>query len=302
MTWYTEQISPGLLLGVGLHRILHSGRTQFQQVALLETGPYGRTLVLDGKTQSAEADEFVYHEALVQPAMMAHPGPKRVLVAGGGEGATAREVLRHPTVREVVMVDLDAEVVALCQEHLPRHHAGAFRDPRLRLLHIDAFEYLEQDREPFDVIVMDLPDPLEGGPSYLLYTAEFYRLVASRLDRAGLMVTQAGPAGPLNHGEVFTAIRRTVATVLPRCAAYRVYVPSFGSSWGFVVASSAHGPEVAGQRPADIDRRIGARVGGGLRFYDGIGHQGIFSLPKYLRAALEEDQRVITRQEPLYAV
>ena len=96
------------------------------------------------------------------------------------------------------MVDLDREVVELCREHLPNHHRGSFDDPRLHLLHEDALAYLEGVDEPFDVAVIDVPDPLEGGPAYLLYTLEFYRLVASRLAPGGLMVTQAGPAGPIN--------------------------------------------------------------------------------------------------------
>ena len=301
-TWYLEYISPELVQGAGLRRTLFSGRTQYQQVSILETGPFGRCLVLDGKIQSAEADEFVYHEGLVQPLMTAHANPRVVFIAGGGEGATAREVFRHHSVERLVMVDLDAEVVDLCREYLPNHHAGAFDDPRLDLQHTDAMAYLERTTERFDAIIIDVPDPLEGGPAYQLFTTEFYRLVASRLNPGGLMVAQAGPAGPLNHTEVFTAVHRTVATAFAVTSAYRVYMPSFGTSWGFVVGGPADAPDVAAMHPDEADRRIAQRLLSPLRFYDGITHVGLFALPKYLRAAMAAEQRLITTDSPIFAV
>ena len=128
--------------------------------------------------------------------MTAHANPRRILVAGGGEGATIREVLRHTSAEDVVMVDLDRDVVDLCKAHLPNHHQGAFNDPRVTLLHEDALAYLEASTVPFDIVIIDVPDPLEGGPAYLLYTVEFYELVRSRLAPGGLMVAQSGAHRP----------------------------------------------------------------------------------------------------------
>ena len=302
-TWYYEYIKPDLVQTVGLRRIVHSGRTAYQSAQVLDTGPFGRCLVLDGKTQSSEADEWVYHEGLVQPVMMAHANPRRVFIAGGGEGATAREVLRHKSVTDVVMVDLDREVVDLCKEHLPKHHQGAFQDERLTLLHEDALVYLEQHPEPFDVIVIDIPDPLEGGPAYLLYTEEFYGLVKSRLTPGGLMVAQAGPAGPINVTEVYTAIHRTMANTFPRTHAYRVYMPSFGTVWGFAVGALQDSPDLNAITVDELDRRVAARVDpAGLRYYDGVAHHGMLGLPKYIRAAIAAETRSITRDNPLFAI
>ena len=301
-TWYLEYITPDLVQAASLQRVLYTGRTQYQDVSLVETAPFGRMLVLDGKTQSAEVDEFIYHEALVQPAMMAHPQPRRIFIAGGGEGATAREVLRHSTVQQVKMVDLDAEVVALCREHLPNHHAGAFEDPRLQLHFQDALDYLEQTPDRFDVIIIDIPDPLEGGPAYLLYTQEFYDLARSRLAPGGMMVAQAGPAGPTNCTEVFTAIHHTMASVLPQTFPYRVYVPSFGTMWGFVIGGLDDTPDVATVPPDEIDRRTSERLTTYLRFYDGTTHTALGPLPKYLRHALRTEQRLITKGSPLFAI
>jgi len=129
--YYYEHITPSLKLISELTKIHYVGDTKYQHVEILETQPFGRQLVLDGRTQSSEADEFVYHESLVQPGMAAVDNPRTVFIAGGGEGATLREVLSHKSVQRVTMVDLDKEVVDLCKQYLPRHHQGAFDDPRL---------------------------------------------------------------------------------------------------------------------------------------------------------------------------
>ncbi|MBI4233168.1 MAG: polyamine aminopropyltransferase [Chloroflexi bacterium] len=296
--WYFELITPDLMQLASIRTVLYSGRTAYQSVEVLETGPYGRCLVLDGKTQSAEADEFIYHESLVQPALVAHPRPQRVLVAGGGEGATLREVLRHRCVRRVVMVDLDQEVVELCQKYLPGHHQGAFQDARLELHFGDAKAFLEQSRETFDVIVLDLPDPMEGGPAWQLYTQRFYRMVRDRLEPGGLLVTQSGPAGPLNYREVFTAIHNTLETVFPQVYPFFTYVQSFGEAWGFTIASL--GPNPAELSPGQVDTRLGERGVAGLRFYDGLVHGGLFALPLFLRQALAAEERIITEEKPLF--
>ncbi|MBI3953344.1 MAG: methyltransferase domain-containing protein, partial [Chloroflexi bacterium] len=184
----------GEVIRLDLRRVLAARRTAYQQLEIVDTASFGRALFLDGKVQSAELDEFVYHEALVQPAMALHPRPERVLVIGGGEGATLREALRHPTVKRAVMVDIDAEAVAACREYLPAWHQGAFADPRVELLHRDARGYLEETSELFDVIIVDVTDPLAGGPAYRLFTQEFYRLARGHLGAAGAIAVQAESA------------------------------------------------------------------------------------------------------------
>ena len=300
--WYLEFINSDLVQGSGVRRVIYDGQTPYQKVQVLETGPFGRSLVLDGKTQSSESDEFAYHEGLVQPVMVAHPSPQRVFIAGGGEGATAREVLRHASVTSVVMVDLDQEVVELCKEHLPNHHKGSFDDPRLTLLHEDAVAYLRNTDEQFDVIIIDVPDPLEGGPAYLLYTKEFYQLVATRLAPGGLIVTQSGPCGPINVTEVFTAIHKTMGEELSNVSPYRVYVPSFGTMWGVIAAGLPDAPNVGAMATGDIDDRISSRLTSTLAYYDGVAHQGLFGLPKYIRSAIDSETRLITDDNPLYAI
>lgn len=287
--------------------VVHTGKTSFQAVDILDTDAFGRCLVLDGKTQSTEADEHIYHEALVHPAMVLHPKPRSVFIAGGGEGGTLREVLAHSSVERVVMLDLDQEVVDLCRRYLPKHHQGSFEDPRVELIHKDARQYLASCHEKFDVMVMDLVDPMEGGPSYLLYTQEFYKIALSKIRSGGMLVTQAGPSGPLNFSECFTAIARTLGIVFPRTCPYSVFVPAFITTWGFVLAfttdSSVHGnSSLEGIQPEHIDSLIAERLSKPLRFYDGISHRSMCALPSYLRRGLETEHRVVTDNAPVFMV
>ena len=168
--WHYESLTPNLVQAERITEILFEGETPYQKVSIVDAACFGKMLLLDGKTQSTEVDEFVYHEALVQPTMIAHSNPKRVFVAGGGEGATIREVLKHKSVTKVVMVDIDEQVIELCKRYLPSFHEGAFNDPRLDLHYADALRFLEESDEEFDLAIIDVPDPLEGGPAYMLFT------------------------------------------------------------------------------------------------------------------------------------
>ena len=300
-------VTADLMMLYRINDIVHTGKTAYQTVDILDTETFGRCLILDGKTQSTEADEHVYHDSLVHPALLLHPRPESVFIGGGGEGATLREVLCHNSVQRVVMLDLDSEVVELCRRFLPRHHRGAFDDPRLELRHEDARQYLTTCQETFDVIVLDLVDPIEGGPSYLLYTQEFYNIARAKLKTGGILVTQAGPAGLLNYTECFTAVARTLSKVFPSVRPYTVYVPAFTTPWGFVLALSGE-PQQAqrealdGLDPQAMDSLVSQRLSRGLRYYDGMAHRSMFSLPKYLRQGIEAEQRIVTDDNPVFMV
>ncbi len=298
--WHYELITPDLYQAERVERVYYSGRTGFQRVVVQDGAAFGRQLVLDGKTQSTEVDEFAYHEGLVHPSMIAHPGPRSVFVAGGGEGATIREVLKYASVERVMMVDIDQEVVDLCREHLPNHHQGSFEDTRVELEYADALAYLEGTAERFDVVIIDVPDPLEAGPAYLLYTREFYRLLRDRLRDGGLMVAQSGPTGPSFYEQCFSAVANTVASVFPTVTLSETFVPSFGSTWGFVIGSLGADPARLGVD--EVDRRVASRVSGELRYFDGTTLAGMVSVPKYLRASVARERRIITRESPLTVV
>jgi len=296
--WHYELITPGLLQVEERLQVFFRGQTDFQHVEVMDGGAFGRTLILDGKTQSTETDEFAYHEALVHPTMIAHPNPTSVFVAGGGEGATIREVFAHRSVEQVVMVDIDKQVVDLCREYLPNHHQGSFDDPRLELHHMDALKFLEDTALRFDVVIIDVPDPLEAGPAYLLFTQEFYTLLKNRLKPGGLMVAQSGPTGPAFYEQCFSAVANTVGSVFSKVYLSEAFVPSFGTTWGFVIGSM--GPDPTGLSVAETDARIADRIDGQLRFFDGVTLRGMMSVPKYLREAVAVEDRIITPDNPIF--
>ncbi|MDD5398521.1 MAG: polyamine aminopropyltransferase [Dehalococcoidia bacterium] len=294
--WLIDELSDDLVQIHGVRRVLHDRKTRFQHAQISQTHTFGICLVLDGKIQSGEKDEFIYHESLVHPAMLAHPNPEKVFIAGGGEGATLRDVLKHRTVRRAVMVDIDDEVVRLCRQYLPTFHQGAFDDKRAAVLHDDARKYIAETRERFDVAVIDLADPVEEGPARMLYTQEFYKLVRDKLTPGGIMVVQSGQSGWINLHN-FVAINGTLKSIFKIVRPYQVYVPSFVDLWGFHTASESLDP--ARLSPREINSRIADRVSGKLRSYDGIAHRGLFSLPLRLRRKLSRSRRIITDASPI---
>jgi spermidine synthase len=291
--WYLDLNHRFELTGFRRDRVVVSGRTGFQRFEIFENRLWGRMLILDGRLQSAEGDEFIYHEALVQPAMLAHPEPRRVLVMGGGEGATLREALRHPTVDRAVMVDIDGELVGLCKEWLPAFHAGAFDDPRTELVFADGRSWLTaQPAGAFDVIILDLPEPLETGPALQLFTREMYGLAQSKLAPGGVIAVQSGSAGL--HGHLMADIHATLRAVFPRVAAYTAFVPSFMDLYGFHLAG---GWDPAWPGAAELGARLRHR-GLSLRWLGTEFFASLSYLPIYLQARLTQDGRVLTDARP----
>jgi len=294
--WLIDELTPDLIQIHGIKKVLHNKKTRFQHAQIAETLTFGICLVLDGKIQSGEKDEFIYHESLVHPVMVTHPNPQSVFIAGGGEGATLREVLMHRTVKRAVMVDIDEEVVGFCRKYLPTFHRGAFDDSRASVIYDDARKYIRETREKFDVALIDLADPVEEGPAQLLYTKEFYQLVKNKLKPGGIMAVQSGQSGWINLDN-YVAINGTLKSIFKIVRPYQVYIPSFVDLWGFHAVSDTL--DAARMTPAEINRRVADRIGGTLRSYDGISHRGLFSLSKRLRKKLAGSRRVITDSRPI---
>ncbi|MEM4204318.1 MAG: polyamine aminopropyltransferase [Candidatus Methanomethylicaceae archaeon] len=268
-----------------LKGVVFSSRSPYQQIEILETEDFGRCLILDGRIQSAEADEFVYHEALVHPAMITHPDPREVLILGGGEGATLREVLRHRTVEKAVMVDIDEQVVQACRRFLPEWSDGAFDDPRTHLIIADAVQYLRKTDERFDVVIADITDPEPGTLSELLISQETFETIKQRLKPGGVLVNQAGSTGITELG-LFASIYRTMSNVFRYCAPYSIQITSLTQPWGFIIASGTYDPRSL--TPEEVEVRLSLRcMREKLRYYDGAVHQAMFTLPRCLWQLLE---------------
>lgn len=254
-----EDADPFDLYSYRVKSVLYSGKTAHQNVVIAESCNYGRILVMDGSVQSAEDDEALYHEMLVQPAMLVHPAPRDVLIVGGGEGATLREVLAHRSVRSATMVDIDREAVELCREYLPTWHQGAFDDTRARIHYADGRAFVEASDALYDVAIIDVVDMLDNGPAQNLYTRQFYELLRSRLRPDGIVAVQGLEFSFQDYKE-HAALARTMRAVFPEVHSYRASVPSFLGAWGFLLASSWVRPSEWRAEP--IDRLIEQRLGG----------------------------------------
>ncbi len=237
----SEPTSPNMVSLFKIKRILAQAKTPYQEVLLVDLEEFGRALVIDNLIQSTERDEFLYHEVLVHPAMVLHPNPKRVLIIGGGEGATLREVLKHNTVEKAVMVDIDEKVVEFAKQYLGFMHQGSFDDPRAEVVIMDGLKYVKESPEnSFDVVILDLTDPYAGPAARPLYSEEFYRDVYRVLSDDGVMVTQAGNS--FFYREAYDYVYNNVRKVFPVVAEYWNYVPSFAYTCNFVLASKKHDP------------------------------------------------------------
>ncbi|NET25751.1 methyltransferase domain-containing protein [Okeania sp. SIO1I7] len=293
--WISEYITPWDIYVHGVTKILAYKKTAYQDMYIVDTGIYGKALVLDGKWQSSTGDEFLYHEPLVHPAMIFHGSPSKVLVLGGGEGATIREVLRWQTVEQVAMIDIDGEVVEACRQHLPEMHANAFDDPRLKLVIGDALEFLETSGEIWDVVISDLSDPIEEGPSFQLFTKEYFEKILQVLTPGGFFVVQAGPVS-LGEMKLHTRIANTMKEVFPYVQSYSNYVPTYGQPWGFVLGST----EMINSRPdpETVNQLLREKTTGGFRMLDGTTLLGILQVPKHLREAIATETEVYTLAKP----
>ncbi len=248
----------------------------YQRVVLTQ-GDAGLRLFLNGNLQFSSADEYRYHEALVHPAMAAHARPERVLVLGGGDGLAVREVLRYASVREVVLVELDPHITRLFSQHtaLMQLNAGALRDPRVRVANTDAYTWLETNREVFDVVIIDFPDPSNFALGKL-YTSTFYQRVDQALSASGWLVVQS--TSPLVARQSFWTVVTTLESVGLNTVPYHAHVPSFGE-WGFILA---------GRRPWPGVRSLPS----GLRFLTPEGMSALLQFPPDMSRVSAEVNRL----------
>ncbi|MCL4454159.1 MAG: polyamine aminopropyltransferase [Deinococcus sp.] len=295
--YYLEPVTPYETISRKMTRVIAAGRTRFQDYFIFETAAFGKVLVLDKDTQSTEKDEYIYHETLVHPALLAHPEPKSVFIVGGGEGATLREVLRHPSVERAVMCDIDDELVQMAKRLLPEWHQGAFEDPRAAVITEDARTWLETHNDTYDAIILDLNDPVgEDNPARLLFTLEFYQLVKKRLKPGGIMCMQAGMI-LLTHHRVHPVVSRTVREAFKEVKSYRNYIPGFFLNFGFIVASDSPGALALAKE--GLEARLRQRKLN-LRHLNPAFITAMFALPTDLQEAIASEQMVSTDALPFY--
>ena len=269
--WFTEKPTPHWGMTYRVTQVLRRVKTPFQDLAVVETVDFGRALILDGIVQLTEKDEFVYHEMIVHVPMCAHPDPRRVLVVGGGDGGAVREILRHPGVEEVVLVDIDREVIAAAREFFPQISAS-LDDPRVRVVNEDAARYLWQEelRGRFHVVVVDSPDPV--GPAVALFQEDFYRAVDHVLAPDGLFSAQS--ESPFLMPDFIRSVQEAAARVFPIVKLY-IYsnVTYPGGMWAFTTGSKCYDP---------ASPREGRCPEGPTRYWTPDVHRAAFVLPPFV--------------------
>lgn len=273
----TEYLTPDIGFFVRSTREFERFRSPFQAVEVHDTVAFGTLFRLDGHFMTSEKDEFFYHENLVHVGAIAHPAPEKALIVGGGDGGSAEELLKYATMKSVTLVEIDLAVIDVARKYFDRVHRGALNDPRLTLKVEDGLAFVHSTAETFDLIVLDLTDP--GGPSAPLYTADFYRACAARLNPTGVLTLHI--ASPVAHPDriraALASLRAAFAIVMP----YLVSIPLYGGMWMMASASATLNPGYL--TPLDVDRRVAQRKIRDLQYYNGDMHRAAFALPNFVR-------------------
>ena len=267
-------------------RLIEAGETPYQSYEVWETPGFGRLFRLDGYFMTSERDEFFYHENLIHVPCVAHPAPRSALIIGGGDGGSADELFKHPSMTRVVLVELDDKVVDIARKHLPTVHNGSLDDPRVELRFADGLVYVREtapaEGSRFDLIVLDLTDPI--GPAEALYTEAFFEDCKRLLTEHGALSLHIGAPvfQPERVRDLVTRLRKVFRHVAPHFH----YIPLYGSLWGMACAADSLDPTALDA--ATVDARIAERALPALQYYNGQTHHASFAQPNYLKQLLAE--------------
>jgi len=274
--WIEEKVEDFYGMRFRVEKTLFSGKSEFQAVDIVETRHHGRMLFNDGLVMLSEKDEFIYHDMITHPALFVHPNPKRVLVIGGGDGGTAREVLRHQGVEKVVMVEIDKMVVDACKEFIPQT-ACELDNPRLELIIGDGVDYVAkcaQGKEKFDVILVDSTDPI--GPATPLFGKEFYENIFQSLNDDGIVVSQG--ESPFYHSDVQSSMLKLLNGIFPILRLLKFTNMCYpGSFWSFTFASKKYHP----LRDFNEDDVLQSKLK--FNYYNEEIHRACFAQPEFVR-------------------
>lgn len=278
--WFSELHTLYVKFSIQIDKQLHSEQTEFQRIDIFESKEFGRMMVLDGYVMLTEKDEFIYHEMIVHVPMAVHPNPKRVLIIGGGDGGTARELLRYKNVESVDLVEIDERVVDISRKYLPQT-ACSFDDERLHCYFEDGLKFIRHCNNEYDLIIVDSTDPF--GPGEGLFTKEFYGNCYKALKEDGIMVNQH--ESPFYDEDAF-AMQRThqrIVKSFPISRVYQAHIPTYPSGhWLFGFASKKYHPVL------DFDAKRWNALGLKTRYYNANLHNASFALPNYVEELMED--------------
>ena len=276
MIWFTEHWTEGVGLTVKASEVKRI-KSKYQEILVLDTPEFGKMLILDGLVQTTERDEFIYHEMLAHPGMVMHPNPERILIIGGGDGGTVREVLKHRSVKEVHLCEIDEEVILVSEKYFPTI-SEKLRDPKVKIFIEDGNSFIEEKKDFYDLIIMDSSDPV--GTSQVLFKKEFYEKVKNSLRKNGIMVAQT--ESPILQEEYFSKAFSEIRKVFRNVGVYLAYIPTYPSGmWSFTIASDFVDIKDTSQNTARL-KELKTKY-----FCDSI-YVCLFSLPKFIQEIIRK--------------
>lgn len=277
-TWFNETLDEsvfdiGARTSIKIGQTLFEGQSEYQKLVITDTPHFGRMMILDDCIMLTESHEYIYHEMLAHVPLFSHPNPERVLIIGGGDGGTAREVLKHPLVQECVMVEIDALVIEKSKEFFPQF-APIFNHPRLTLLIQDGIQYIKDHQGAFDIILVDSTDPV--GPAEGLFSKTFYEAAWSALKADGLLVTQA--ESPFYFQKVQKELFKILRDTFDYSAMYLAAIPFYPSgTWSFAFASKKYLPDI--QLHHDTMKQLSED----FNYFNPEIYQACFALPNFVK-------------------
>lgn len=271
--WFSEYQSKNIKFSMRIKNMLYSVKTPYQVLSIFENEEMGTVMMLDDVVQLTTKDEFIYHEMIAHVPLFTHKSPEKVLVIGGGDGGTVREILKHP-VKEVHLVEIDDQVVEASKKFLPSLSSG-FSDPRTKIFFEDGIEFVKKNTG-YDVIIIDSTDPI--GPAVGLFSKEFYTNVYNCLNKDGIMVAQT--ESPIFYGEFLKRVTGDISSLFKYTNIYTAVIPSYpGALWAFTMGSKSINPmAVNTDEIPDID----------TKYYSREIHKSCFTLPPFVKEMISK--------------
>lgn len=277
--WYTEEHTKNVKFSIKIDKQIASVQSDFQRIDILESNEFGRILTLDGFLMVTEKDEFIYHDMITHVPMATNPNIQQVLVIGAGDGGTIRELLRYPSIRHIDMVEIDEEVVNMCEAHLLQTSCG-LRDERVNMYFEDGLRFVRRKENEYDLIIVDSTDPF--GPGEGLFTKEFYGNCYRALKEDGILVNQHESMYYDSYAESMKRAHQKISSTFPIAKIYQAHIPTYPSGhWLFGFASKKYDPI------KDFDGDKWNELGLRTKYYNTLLHIGAFAIPNYVKEMIE---------------
>lgn len=279
--WYSENWSENTKFSIKVKKHFYSENTPFQKIDFFEADEYGKFFTLDGLIMVTEKDEFIYHDMITHVSLATNPNIKKVLVIGGGDGGTVREITRYSHIEEIHMVEIDERVVRTCQEFLPLT-AGKLEDPRVKLYFQDGLKFVEDSQDgKYDLILVDSTDPISVGEG--LFTTEFYQNCFRILSEDGILINQHESPYYNKYAAEMKKAHNKIKNIFPIAMVYQFHQPTYASGhWLFGFASKKYHP-LKDHKPETWES-FNLKT----KYYNSEIHKASFALPTYVKEKLEE--------------